>query len=92
MNKVLAEKIINRLLKHGFSYDDGYGQEDLTQDEKEALQLALSLFEQNMQLANRCYALTHGTLCFFCPIECDHRANEFRGDIDNDVVSEDNEG
>lgn len=30
-------------------------------------------------LQNRCYALSQGELCMFCPMECEHRSNLFRG-------------
>lgn len=33
-------------------------------------------------LQNRCFALSKGTLCFYCPMECPHRQSEFRGEID----------
>ena len=34
--------------------------------------------EHMKALAHRCYALTKGRLCFFCPLECIYREKPFR--------------
>ena len=45
---------------------------------------AIEEFEkENKALQNRCYAVTGGTLCLFCPIDCDHRSTKFRGNENN---------
>lgn len=36
------------------------------------------LRKENEALKNRCRALTKGTVCFFCPMECKHRSVKFR--------------
>lgn len=51
MTTELAIKIFKRLIKHGFTYDDGYGVESLTNDEEEACRLAIHALEQT-QLVN----------------------------------------
>lgn len=45
MTNKLAIKIFKRLIKHGFTYDDGYGQEELTNDEEEACKLAIKALD-----------------------------------------------
>lgn len=32
----------------------------------------------NKALSNRCFALTSGTLCAFCELDCSRRLEEFR--------------
>lgn len=39
-----------------------------------------SLKKENEQLKNRCFALTQGSLCFFCSIKCEKRLTPFRND------------
>ena len=34
----------------------------------------------NKALQNRCKALTQGSLCLYCPIDCEQRVQIFRGD------------
>lgn len=36
---------------------------------------------ENQMLKNRCHALTQGTMCWFCPYECDNREKKFRGQV-----------
>lgn len=50
--------------KH-FAYDGIY---------EEAFDMAIKALEQIPKLQNRCYALTHGLMCVFCPYECEHKA------------------
>ena len=38
------------------------------------------LREYNEALKTRCRALTNGTVCFYCPMECKHRTEAFRND------------
>ena len=40
------------------------------------------LKEYNKALRYRCKALTKGTVCFYCPMECEHRTVAFRTDRD----------
>ena len=45
--------------------------------------------KQNDILKNRCFALTHGKLCVFCPMECEHRSVEFNDEKTiNNIISE----
>ena len=37
------------------------------------------LKKENEVLKNRCYALSKGSLCLFCTIECNFRVVDFRG-------------
>lgn len=32
-------------------------------------------------LQNRCFALSNGTMCLFCPMDCDRRSIAYRGDV-----------
>lgn len=41
------------------------------------------LKKENMQLKNRCFVLTRGSLCFYCPVDCEHRKEKFRNDNPN---------
>ena len=36
--------------------------------------------KENKQLKSRCYVLTNGTMCLFCPIDCERRTERFRND------------
>ena len=46
---------------------------------KEELRRALEeIKKENKALKNRCYVLSNGTMCFFCPLECEHRSCNFR--------------
>lgn len=36
------------------------------------------LEKENKALKNRCYAISKGSLCFFCPLECEHRSCDYR--------------
>lgn len=47
-----------------------------------ALEEAEKLRHENKALKNRCYILTRGTLCLFCPIDCSDREVNFRGNED----------
>lgn len=40
------------------------------------------LKHENQMLQNRCHALTHGTMCMFCPYECENREGKYRGKTD----------
>ena len=33
-------------------------------------------------LQNRCFALTHGTICLFCPIDCERRSTPYRSMVE----------
>ena len=48
---------------------------------KELMEISASLQKENNQLKNRCFALTRGTICLFCPMECEHRTEDFRTDL-----------
>ena len=48
--------------------DDNHGS-----DYDTALHMAIKALEQIPKLQNRCYALTYGQMCIFCPYECEHR-------------------
>ena len=41
---------------------------------KECRDFIIKALEQLPKLQNRCYALTHGQLCVFCPYECKNRS------------------
>lgn len=43
------------------------------------------LIKERYALSNRCCALTGGTMCLFCPIDCGQRKTPFR---DDDAVNE----
>lgn len=38
------------------------------------------LEHENKMLKNRCAALTEGTMCLFCPYDCENRSTKYRGD------------
>lgn len=56
-------------IKHGQERLEIYGGEH-----REFIETAIEALEQIPKLQNRCYALTHGLICVFCPYECEHRA------------------
>jgi len=46
---------------------------------EEELRSALEeIKKENKALKNRCYVLSGGSMCFFCPMECEHRSCDFR--------------
>ena len=46
----------------------------------EAFELAIKALEQLPKLQNRCFVLTHGQLCMFCPYDCENRTTEHRSE------------
>ncbi len=40
-----------------------------------------NLIHENKMLKNRCAALTEGTMCLFCPYDCENRTKEYRGQL-----------
>ena len=50
------------------------------------------LDKENKVLKNRCFALTHGTMCFFCPLNCEHRSKAFRKDKEQQGEKHDEDG
>lgn len=40
----------------------------------------MKLKHQIKMLQNRCYVLSDGKLCIFCPYDCDRRTKLFQGD------------
>ena len=38
------------------------------------------LEDENRILKNRCFLMTMGAMCIFCPFECEKRNGIFRGD------------
>lgn len=56
-------------IKHGKEQLEIYDGEH-----REFIELAIKALEQIPKLQNRCYALTYGQMCVFCPYECEHRA------------------
>ncbi len=49
--------------------------------DKEALEMVQKRLKQFDALTNRCRVLSNGTLCLFCPIECNNRKDKYRGDM-----------
>lgn len=49
MTRDLAIKVIKRMIKTGIAYDDGYAYEPLTNDEKEALDMAIKSLKQKTE-------------------------------------------
>lgn len=46
---------------------------------EEELRISLAkIKKENKALKNRCYAISKGSLCFFCPLECEHRNCDYR--------------
>lgn len=45
---------------------------------EEELRRALEKIEkENKSLKNRCYVLSSGMMCSFCPLDCEHRSCDF---------------
>lgn len=42
---------------------------------------AEQLVKENKALKNRCRIITGGVMCFSCPLECENRTEEYRGDV-----------
>ena len=57
----------------------------ITDLDVEALRMAIKAIEQVPKLQNRCYALTQGQMCLFCPYECERRtANKRESESERD--------
>ncbi len=50
----------------------------VTSDDADVIKAGIKALEENKKLKNRCYTLSSGTLCLFCPLECEHRSCDFR--------------
>ncbi len=50
----------------------------------EADKLIEKLQQENKMLKNRCRALTMGTMCMYCPYECERRSERYRGQNETD--------
>lgn len=46
----------------------------------EATEMAIKALEQLPKLQNRCFALTHGQICMFCPCDCENRTTKYRSE------------
>lgn len=61
--------------------------QDMTKEGKErstqlvaAIDAGIKAIEENRQLQNRCYALTHGSVCCYCLCRnCENRKEDCRG-------------
>ena len=42
----------------------------------EAMDNVLSIINERRMLTNRCYVLSGGALCAFCPMECGHKETD----------------
>lgn len=47
---------------------------------EQSTEAIMKLQHENDMLKNRCYALTLGTMCMFCPYTCVNRTGKFRGE------------
>jgi hypothetical protein len=48
---------------------------------EEELRRALEeIKKENKSLKNRCYGLSRGIMCLFCPLDCEHRSCDFRNE------------
>ena len=53
-----------------------YGRDTFNEqsDWQGCLDMAIKALEREPKLQNRCFALTQGQMCLFCPYECEHKA------------------
>lgn len=80
MDRETAIKLLNEL-----AIEEAAVAEDLTKEGKEksdrfikAIDAGIKALEHNRCLQNRCYALTRGGICRFCPYEdCENRKAEY---------------
>ena len=47
---------------------------------EQSTETIMKLQHENDMLKNRCYVLSNGTMCMFCPYTCVNRTSEFRGE------------
>ncbi len=47
---------------------------------KAALEMAIQALKKIPKLQNRCFTLTSGKMCMFCPYDCEYRTIEHRRD------------
>ena len=59
---------IDEAIKHGKEQLEIFGGEH-----REFIEIAIKALEQLPKLQNRCFALTHGQVCMFCPYDCERR-------------------
>lgn len=60
-------------IKHGKEQLEIFGGEH-----REFIEIAIKALEQLPKLQNRCFALTQGQVCMFCPYDCENRTTEYR--------------
>ena len=53
-----------------------YGRDTFNEqsDWQGCLDMAIKALEREPKLQNRCFALTQGLMCLYCPYECEHKA------------------
>ena len=47
---------------------------------REFIEMSIKALKQLPKLQNRCFALTQGQLCMFCPYDCENRTTEHRSE------------
>ena len=70
------KECVNRANKNDYCNRDCYNCELVKTDTEilTALDMAIKTLEREPKLQNRCFALTQGQMCLFCPYECEHKA------------------
>jgi hypothetical protein len=76
MTREEAIERIKMILEEATANEDAVSY--VTSYDAEALDMAIKALEREPKLQNRCFALTQGQMCLFCPYECEHKA-ESRG-------------
>lgn len=49
--------------------------DQLSEPDREAMDMAFKALEENYPLKQRCFVLSNGLLCHFCKMECNHRGD-----------------
>ena len=62
-----------------------YGTTGTDHCEADCVRVAIKALEQLPKLQNRCFALTQGQLCMFCPYDCENRTTENRSKEDDNI-------
>lgn len=78
--RMLLKKFIKEKYKDGESTDDIKDQVLFDLSYQPTARDVEKVEKENEALKLRCCALSRGTMCLYCQLECKHRTEEYRGD------------
>lgn len=77
---IVIPYMVNRLKEINYEGQGGSDAKEFMSNFNEICDMAIKALEQLPKLQNRCFALTHGQICMFCPYDCERRTTEYRSE------------